>query len=158
MIRVRGSSDHAALYTLAVPEAEHAIEIIRANVASEGQHVDDLGRVTDDLICRSIQLMENSKECRQAMFAGFSKGGVMTSTFSDEEVGHQILTVFSRNKISAHGALRRIDFFSVRDGDFQRGINKALANKWITLDVRNRYRYILTEMGYAVSKSETSKS
>jgi len=38
----------------------------------------------------------------------------------------------------------------VRDGDFQRGLNHLLSNKWITLHPRDRYRYILTEEGYAV--------
>jgi hypothetical protein len=37
----------------------------------------------------------------------------------------------------------------VRDSDFQRGINMAVANKWITLHVRDRYRFILTDIGYA---------
>jgi hypothetical protein len=36
--------------------------------------------------------------------------------------------------------------------DFQRGINKAVANNWITIDLRNRYRYQLTTTGYAVGR------
>jgi len=40
----------------------------------------------------------------------------------------------------------------VRDGDFQRGINKAVANNWITVDLRNRYRYQLTTTGYDVGR------
>jgi hypothetical protein len=41
-------------------------------------------------------------------------------------------------------------FFDVRDGDFQRGINRAVKNNWITIDPRNRYRYQLTATGYVV--------
>ena len=73
----------------------------------------------------------------------------MKNTLSDEEAGRQILGVFMRNKVPANGVLRRIDFFAVRDGDFQRGMNMALANKWIKLHIRDRYRYILTNEGYA---------
>jgi len=40
----------------------------------------------------------------------------------------------------------------VRDGDFQRGINHAVASRWITVHHRDRYRYILTEMGYAAGR------
>ena len=36
--------------------------------------------------------------------------------------GRQILGIFIRNKVQASGTLRRIHFFDVRDGDFQRGI------------------------------------
>ena len=39
-----------------------------------------------------------------------------------------------------------------RDGDFQRELNKAVANNWITIDLRNRYRYQLTATGYAVRR------
>jgi hypothetical protein len=39
-------------------------------------------------------------------------------------------------------------FFRVRDGDFQRGINKAVVNNWITINLRDRYRYQLTATGY----------
>jgi hypothetical protein len=59
---------------------------------------------------------------------------------SDEDVSRQILGVFMRHRIPATGTLHR-NFFEVRDGDFQRGINKADANNWITIDLRNRYRY-----------------
>ena len=76
----------------------------------------------------------------------------MKNTLSDEEVGRQILGIFMRNKITANGVLRRTDFFAVRDGDFQRGMNTALANKWIKLHMRDRYRYILTNEGYAAYK------
>ena len=52
----------------------------------------------------------------------------------------------------ASGTLQRNYFFEVRDGDFQRGINKAVANNWITVDLRNRYRYQLTTTGYAARR------
>lgn len=48
--------------------------------------------------------------------------------------------------------LQRNYFLDVRDGDFQRGINKAVANNWITIDLRNRYRYQLTATGYAAGR------
>ena len=71
---------------------------------------------------------------------------------SDDEVSRQILGVFMRYRIAANGMLQRNYFFDVRDGDFQRGINKAIANNWITIDAHNRYRYQLTAMGYAVGR------
>ena len=71
---------------------------------------------------------------------------------SDDEVSRQILGVFMRHRIAANGALQRNYFFDVRDGDFQRGINKAVANNWITIDLRNRYRYQLTGTGYAAGQ------
>jgi len=76
----------------------------------------------------------------------------MTRVLSDEEVSRLILDIFMRNKTPANGVLRRINFFDVRDGDFQRGINRAVANKWITLHLHDRYRYILTEEGYAACR------
>ena len=71
---------------------------------------------------------------------------------SDEDVSRQILGVFVRHRIPATGTLQRNYFFEVRDGDFQRGINKAVANNWITIDLRNRHRYQLTTTGYAVGR------
>jgi hypothetical protein len=71
---------------------------------------------------------------------------------SDEDVSRQILGVFMRHRISASGTLQRNNFFDVRDSDFQRGINKAVANNWITIDLRNCYRYQLTAMGYAAGR------
>jgi len=71
---------------------------------------------------------------------------------SDEDVSRQILGVFMRHGIPATGTLQRNHFFDVRDSDFQRGINKAVANNWITIDLRNRYRYHLTATGYAVGR------
>jgi len=72
---------------------------------------------------------------------------------SDEEVSYQILCVFMRHRIPVSGILQRNNFFGVRDGDFQRGINKAVANNWITIDLRNRYRYQLTATGYAEGRT-----
>ena len=71
---------------------------------------------------------------------------------SDEDVSRQILGVFVRHRIPPTGTLQRNYFFEVRDGDFQRGINKAVANNWITIDLRNRHRYQLTTTGYAVGR------
>jgi hypothetical protein len=77
----------------------------------------------------------------------------MASNFipSDEDVGRQIISVFSRHKISPGGKLRRNHFFEVRDGDFQRGINKAVEKNWIKLKPHDRYTYELTETGFRAS-------
>jgi hypothetical protein len=72
----------------------------------------------------------------------------MLDRLSDDEVSRQILGVFMRHRIPASGVLQRNHFFQVRDCDFQRGINKAVANNWIRIDQRNRYRYQLTATGY----------
>jgi hypothetical protein len=76
----------------------------------------------------------------------------MSNRPSDEDVSREILCVFVRHRIAANGILQRYNFFNVRDGDFQRGINKAVANNWITIDLRNRYRYRLTAAGYAAGR------
>ena len=73
---------------------------------------------------------------------------------SDDEVSRQILGVFMRYRIPANGILKRNYFFDVRDGDFQRGINKAIANNWITIDPYKRYHYKLTATGYAAGQTE----
>ena len=72
---------------------------------------------------------------------------------SDEEIGRQILGIFMRYRIPVRGTLMRNNFFDVRDGDFQRGLNKAVANNWITIDTRNRYRYELTATGFAAGRA-----
>ena len=92
--------------------------------------------------------------CRAAIGAMASKPYCrsMPDRPSDEDVSRQILGVFVRHRIPATGTLPRTYFFEVRDGDFQRGINKAVANNWITIDLRNRYRYQLTTTGYAVGR------
>jgi hypothetical protein len=77
----------------------------------------------------------------------------MPDRLSDEDVGRQILGVFMRHRVPPSGTLQRNYFFSVRDSDFQRGINKAVAENWITVDLRNRYRYQLTATGYAVGRT-----
>ena len=71
---------------------------------------------------------------------------------SDEDVSREILDVFTRHRISTGGMLQRNYFLDVRDADFQRGLNKAVANNWITIDLRNRYRYQLTATGYAAGR------
>ena len=89
-----------------------------------------------------LLLLNASLECRP-----------MLDRPSDDEVSRQILGVFMRHRIPASGILQRNNFFDVRDGDFQRGLNKAVANDWITIDLRNRYRYQLTATGYAVGRT-----
>ena len=68
---------------------------------------------------------------------------------SDDEVSRQILGVFMRHRIPASGILQRNHFFDVRDGDFQRGLNKAVANNWITIhaDVEATHRRSLLHYG-----------
>jgi hypothetical protein len=77
----------------------------------------------------------------------------MFKRLSDEEVGRQILSIFMRYRVPASGMLQRNYFSDVRDSDFQRGINKAVANNWITVDLRNRYRYELTATGHAAGRT-----
>lgn len=72
---------------------------------------------------------------------------------SDDEVGHQILDIFMKHKILPSGVLRRNHFFDVRDGDFQRGMNKAVENSWIKLRSRDRYTYELTAAGLAAGSN-----
>ena len=92
--------------------------------------------------CRAgIGAMANGPYCRP-----------MHDRPSDEAVSRQILSVFVRHRIPATGTLQCNYFFEVRDSDFQRGINKAVANNWIAVDLRNRYRYQLTTTGYAVGQ------
>ena len=80
----------------------------------------------------------------------------MAQHLSDADVGRQILDIFSRHRVAASGSLRRIHFFDVRDGDFKRGIEWAVFNKWIERHQRDRYRFILTETGYAALRSSGS--
>jgi hypothetical protein len=68
---------------------------------------------------------------------------------SDEEAGRQILSIFMQHKVGASGVLRRNNFMDVRDADFQRGLNKAVENRWIKIKLRDRYTYELTEAGLA---------
>ena len=68
---------------------------------------------------------------------------------SDEEVGRQILGIFMQHKVGASGVLRRNNFIDVRDADFQRGLNKAVENRWIKIKLRDSYTYELTEAGVA---------
>ena len=66
---------------------------------------------------------------------------------SDEDVGRQILGIFTKHKVAAGGFLRRNYFISIRDADFQRGLNNAVASNWITVKPRDRYTYVLTPAG-----------
>jgi len=68
---------------------------------------------------------------------------------SDDEASQQILGIFMKHRIRPSGFLRRNNFIEVRDSDFQRGLNKAIANRWLTLKLHDRYTYILTEAGLA---------
>jgi chemotaxis regulatin CheY-phosphate phosphatase CheZ len=69
-----------------------------------------------------------------------------------DDIARQILGIFIRHGVSAGGTLTRNYFFDVRDGDFQRGIDAAVAHDWITVDTRNRYRYVLTATGFAAGR------
>jgi hypothetical protein len=77
----------------------------------------------------------------------------MAHALSDEEIGRQILGIFMRYNVAANGTLPRNSFFDVRDGDFQRGINHAVANQWITVNLRNRHQFILTPIGLAAGRA-----
>ena len=68
---------------------------------------------------------------------------------SDDDVGRQILGIFMQHKVAAGGVLRRNRFIDVRDADFQRGMNKAVENRWIKIKLRDRYTYELTDVGLA---------
>jgi hypothetical protein len=72
---------------------------------------------------------------------------------SDEEVGLQILSIFMKHRVAAGGVLRRNHFIDVRDADFQRGLNKAVGNHWLKVNLRDRYTYELTEAGLAAGLS-----
>ncbi len=66
---------------------------------------------------------------------------------TDEDVGRQILSIFTRHRVAAGGFLRRNYFTSIRDADFQRGLNNAVASNWIKVKPRDRYTYELTPAG-----------
>ena len=76
----------------------------------------------------------------------------MSQALSDEDVGRQILDIFIRHKVSANGTLKRNSFFDVRDGDFKRGMDNAVANKWITVHLRNHHQFILTPAGLVAGR------
>ena len=77
----------------------------------------------------------------------------MPLALTDEEAGRQILSIFVRYRVQSGGTLRRTHFFDVRDADFQRGLNNAVARKWVAVHHRDRYRYILSEDGYTAGRS-----
>ena len=76
----------------------------------------------------------------------------MAIALTDEAAGRQVLGIFVRYRVPAGGTLRRTHFFDVRDGDFLRGLSNAVAHKWVEVHHRDRYRYILTEEGYAAGR------
>jgi chemotaxis regulatin CheY-phosphate phosphatase CheZ len=69
-----------------------------------------------------------------------------------DDVGRQILGIFIRHGVAVGGTLTRNYFIDVRDGDFQRGIDAAVAQNWIAVDTRNRYRYVLTATGFSAGR------
>src|SRR6266550_4686420 len=77
-----------------------------------------------------------------------AKGDVMTVPKTDGDyAARQILAVFARYKVTVAGVLRRHQFFEVRDSDFQRGIDAAVAKGWIGRHRTDRYRYLLLAAG-----------
>jgi hypothetical protein len=74
-------------------------------------------------------------------------------TLPDDYAARQILAVFARHNVAVAGVLRRHQFFEVRDSDFQRGIDGAVAKGWIERHHYDRYRYVLTKDGREVCKT-----
>ena len=66
---------------------------------------------------------------------------------SDEQVARQILEIFRRYRVPPEGFLKRTHFTEVRDADFRRGMDMAMAHGWLRPHERDRYRYILTGTG-----------
>ena len=79
----------------------------------------------------------------------------MSGPRTDEDVGRQILDIFMRYQVRPSGILRRNQFMEVRDADFQRGLSKAVENHWIRMG-RDRYSYVLTEVGLAAGNERRS--
>src|SRR3954463_6786091 len=75
------------------------------------------------------------------------------SQTDDEYAARQILAVFARYKVTVAGVLRSHQFFEVRDSDFQRGIDGAVARGWIESYHYDRYRYVLTTDGREALKT-----
>ena len=109
----------------------------------------------------ALKYMSPSTHWRRAIekqsYAADSHGGSFTplspqwtyDMTSDEEVGRQILNIFMKHHVGVNGVLRRNNFVEVRDAGFQRGLNKAVENRWIKIKLRDRYTYELTEAGLA---------
>jgi hypothetical protein len=74
----------------------------------------------------------------------------------EEYAARQILAVFARYNVAAAGVLRRHQFFEVRDSEFQRGIDSAVARGWIERHHYDRYRYVLTKDGREAFKTALS--
>ena len=66
---------------------------------------------------------------------------------ADDQAARQILSVFAKYNVMVGGILRRHQFFEVRDSDFQRGIDAAVAIGWIGRHRTDRYRYLLLAAG-----------
>src|SRR3954454_17692185 len=79
------------------------------------------------------------------------QGGAMAVL--EDHAARQILAVFARYNVAVAGVLRRHQFFEVRDSDFQRGIDGAVARGWIERHHYDRYRYVLTKQGKEAFKA-----
>src|SRR4051812_3025445 len=77
-------------------------------------------------------------------------GDIMSA---EDHAARQILAVFARYNVAVAGVLRRHQFFEVRDSDFQRGIDGAVARGWIERHHYDRYRYVLTKRGKEAFKA-----
>ena len=80
----------------------------------------------------------------------------MSQALSDEDVALQILRIFGEHHVLAGGTLQRNQFFKVRNGDFRRGLNKAVEKNWIMIKRRDRYTYELTKAGLAEVSARVS--
>ena len=78
--------------------------------------------------------------------------------YDDQEVAHQILDAFAENRVRIDGVLRRNQFASIHEGDFQRGLNCAVQQGWIKIDKVDRYTYLVTELGYRTKRESASKT
>jgi hypothetical protein len=91
------------------------------------------------------QAASRSRLCAYAFFARGEM--LMIDPQADDQAARQILAVFARYNVTVAGVLRRHQFFEVRDSDFQRGMDGAVARGWIQRHPRDRYRYFLTTAG-----------
>jgi len=98
-------------------------------------------------ISAGIKLQAASRS-RFSAYGSLCRGRMpMKDPQADDYAARQILAVFARYKVPVAGVLRRHQFFEVRDSDFQRGIDGAVAKGWIQRHPRDRYRYFLTTAG-----------
>lgn len=68
---------------------------------------------------------------------------------ADDNAARQILSVFAKYNVAVGGVLRRLQFFEVRDSDFQRGMDTAVIMGWIGRYRYDRHRYVLLAAGRA---------